>query len=82
MNLVQQFPDVSLQMRNKLKARQRNMEIAIKQVATDSEKALAKYYRDEFRRWHFKLGLIILACTAGIYAAVFAAPAVLEWITS
>ena len=72
MDLIQQFPDISMEIRNKLRLSQkvRPGQKLIAQPLLQTDKMLAAYYDKEFRKWHYKLAFIILFCVAGLYALV------------
>ena len=69
MTLIQQFPDVSMQMRQ-LNQKNRLKKIGSQKGHFDNGKALGLYYDNEFRKWHIKLALIIAFIIACLLAAV------------
>jgi hypothetical protein len=71
MTLVQQFPDISEEMRSKNKTNDKNYRSAnAKQLLSFSEeKAAAKYYEGEFRRWHIKF-VFIVGATLGLISFI------------
>jgi hypothetical protein len=80
MTLIQQFPDISEQLRLKSQIRDRsNRSNNVKQPSVYIEdEAVVQYYEGEFKRWHMKF-LFIVAATLGIVCALLLKSA---WITS
>lgn len=70
MNLIEQFPDISVTMRAKYKLQQKNYNAATAnaEIPFNKDKAMADFYSNEFRNWHFKLVLIITTLLGSIYA--------------
>ncbi len=73
MNLIQQFPDVSMQMRIQSRSNQKKLrkEKQASQVNA-SDNTLTMFYENEFRKWHYKLLLIIVFVITSLYCTVFA----------
>lgn len=69
MNLIKQFPDVSMARRAKFKMKQKNYRAATAnaEIPFDKEKAIASFYDQEFRKRHVKLALIITVLLGSIY---------------
>ena len=84
MNLIEQFPDISMAMRAKIKTQQKNYNIATAnaEIPFNMDKAMASFYNKEFRRWHFKLFFIVGSILATIYFALLKGSWVLNWITA
>jgi hypothetical protein len=82
MNLIEQFPDISLKIREQFKNDNRNLRVKNYSgtLTYDSDKALTKIYDDESRKWHIRLALIVLASVASIYFIIVNAPRFLNWI--
>jgi hypothetical protein len=61
-----------MEVRNKLKSNQKvqSGQKLKSQPIRETDKMLSAYYDKEFRKWHYKLALIILFCLATIYALV------------
>jgi hypothetical protein len=63
MTLLQQFPDVSMQMR-RLNQKNTQKKTGSQKEHNDNEndngKEFTLYYDNEFRKWHYKLALIIV----------------------
>ena len=61
MNLIEQFPDVSLEIRNKIKMRQKKYrkEIFVKPVKHHADNALADFHHKEFKKLHLTVFVII-----------------------
>ena len=71
MTLIQQFPDVSMQMRRlNQKKTQKKTGPQKEHYDNDNGKALDLYYDNEFRKWHNKLALIIVFIITCLLAAV------------
>lgn len=71
MNLVQQFPDISQNLRSKNEKGNRSFRAAnakqsLKYIESES---VAQYYEGEFRRWHIKF-LFLVAVTCGLIYVV------------
>ena len=83
MNMIEQFPDISLKIREQFRIDNRNIRIKnnSRTFAYDSDKALTKIYDDESRTWQIKLALIILASVASIYFIIVNGPRFLNWIS-
>jgi hypothetical protein len=81
MNLIQQFPDVSKKMREKLKLSKKDYS-AIEDGPYYQSNVLAKYYDREFRKWHFKMLLILATLFGSIYMIVMHSPQIFKWIMS
>jgi hypothetical protein len=84
MNLIKQFPDISEKMRAKTRMEQRVYRVAnaMQPLTYIEDKAVAKYYEGEFRRWHFKLFFIMAASVGGIYFALLKSPWILNWLAA
>ena len=71
MTLIQQFPDISEQLR--LKSQMRDRSNRSNNVTQPSgyieDEAVVQYYEGEFKRWHLKF-LFIVAATLGIVCAI------------
>jgi hypothetical protein len=71
MTLLQQFPDVSAQMRRlNQKNTQKKIGSQKEYYDNDNDKALDLYYDNEFRKWHNKLALIIVFIISCLLAAL------------
>jgi hypothetical protein len=69
-NLIKQFPDVSMHVRRQvqfLNQKQIQKEKLPKQLI---ENGLTQFYDKEFRKWHYKLLFIIVFAIACLYGAV------------
>jgi hypothetical protein len=67
MNLVQQFPDISENLRTKNGMGNRHSRSANSKqsLAYVEDETVVQYYEGEFRKWHFKF-LVILAAIFGM----------------
>ena len=76
MNLINQFPDVSMDVRAKLKRQQKNYShiMAMEPQQTVTEKTLADFYDNEFRKWHIKVALMITGLLAGLFFVALSLP--------
>ena len=71
MTFIQQFPDVSMQMRRlNQKKTQKKTGLQKEHYDSDNGKTLDLYYDNEFRKWHNKLALIIVVIITCLLAAV------------
>jgi hypothetical protein len=61
MNLIQQFPDVSMKMQDKFKSRKKSYQWKNTNAELTFDKNLVqtKFYDNEFKKWHIKLIFII-----------------------
>ena len=82
--MIHHFPDHTRNAKTNLKISHRRFiaKSTDLELTTDSEKALEKYYDDEFRKWHVKLLFILLGCFTALYVIVAGAPGFFNWITS
>jgi hypothetical protein len=82
MNLIQQFPDVSMQMRDKLRLKKTRKGNSGFQSRDHNDNAadLTVFYDNEFRKWHYKLGLIIVLAITGLYAVTFTISGIFQWL--
>jgi hypothetical protein len=82
MTLVEQFPDHTYKIREKLRMTAPNYAVikAITPVMSESDKTLAKFYDDEFRRWHYKFIFILAGCFISLCTIIASAPGILEWM--
>jgi hypothetical protein len=69
MTLVQQFPDISAQIRSKNGTSFRNIRSANVKRSTGyiEDKSVNQYYQGEFRKWHYKFLVIVGAIFGTIY---------------
>jgi hypothetical protein len=82
MNLIQQFPDVSLQIRNRVKWNQKDrLEKRMSaERLKDNDPELLLFYADEFKKWHYKITVIIVLGITCLYSVVLAGSGFLQWI--
>jgi hypothetical protein len=82
MNLIQQFPDVSLQMRNRVKWNKKSRlekRMSMRHLK-DNDPEVVLFYENEFKQWHCKLTLIIALGIACLYTVVLAASGIVQWV--
>jgi hypothetical protein len=83
MTLAQQFPDVSMLIREKKKL---NLKYSTAEVLKDiNYNPLAddqKFYDQEFRTWHYKLLVSVGVLFTGLFFLIFNARVILNWIAS
>lgn len=82
MNLVQQFPDVSLQMRNRVKRNQEShheKRMSMRDLKPNDPE-LVRFYDHEFKKWHHTLTLIIAVGIACLYGVILAASGIIRLI--
>ena len=84
MNLIEQFPDVSMEIRNKIKMRRKNYskEIFVNPVRHRSENALADFHHKEFRKLHVTVFVIISVLIGGTYLILLNSPWLFIWVSS
>ena len=72
MNMINQFPDISMKMRDKFKARKKSYQWKIEnaEITYDKNLAQTKFYNNEFKKWHIKLVFIIVFVIASFYLLV------------
>jgi hypothetical protein len=46
----------------------------------DNDPGLAGFYDNEFKKWHYKVTLIIAAGIACIFSLIFTASGIFQWI--
>jgi hypothetical protein len=82
MTLAQQFPDVSMLIREKKKLSLKYNEAELfKDIHYNPISVEQKFYDKEFRNWHYKV-LIYLACLfTGLYYLILNARVILSWLT-
>jgi hypothetical protein len=83
MTLAEQFPDASIMLRTKFRmdVKNRRRHIGSEQLAIE-DKVMAKFYQDEYKKWHIKLVVIVVACLASFYFVVANLPGFFKWILS
>jgi hypothetical protein len=82
MNLIQHFPDVSPQIRNRVKwnkIRRHGTRMSMSHLK-DNDPELALVYNKEFKKWDYKLTLIVALGIASLYAVVFTASGIFQWV--
>jgi hypothetical protein len=72
MNLIQQFPDISVKMHDKFKSRKKSHQwkIVNPEITFDENLIQAKFYNNEFKKWHIKLVFIIALTLVSLYFIV------------
>lgn len=82
MNLIQQFPDVSPLIRNRVKWNQniRHEKRMSMRHLEDNDPEIVRFYDNEFKKWHYKLTLIIAFGIACLYGVIFTASGIFQWI--
>jgi hypothetical protein len=81
MNITEQFPDISMAMRNKSNMHRKGFQrqvLTVKPISVDEK--LAVYYDREFRRWHYKLIGIIVGCMVVVYAVILNLSWLFQWM--
>lgn len=82
MNLIKQFPDVSAQIRNRTKWNQKSRnekQMSIENLQ-DNDPDLVVFYDHEFKKWHYKVTLIIAIGIACIFSLILTASGIFQWI--
>jgi hypothetical protein len=67
MNLINRFPDISAEIREKARRRKTQAPAASSSVTVRREKTTGEIYRHDFRRWHVKVLLIIILLLGSTY---------------
>ena len=82
MNLIQQFPDVSFQLRNRVKWNQgsRHEKRSSIRHLEDNDPELVRFYNHEFKKWHRTLTLIIVVGIASLCGVILAASEIIRMI--
>ena len=80
MNLIHQFPDVSMKMRDKFKLRKKAYLWKDVNTQLTYDKGMTRFYDNEFRKWHFKLIFIIVLGIASLYFIILNAPGFFQWV--
>jgi hypothetical protein len=82
MTLSQQFPDFSV-----ITTNERTLRKQLFRSTNEKSKAVAnkldadtKYYENEFRKWHYKLLLIISLILTGLYTFLYNLPRLIQLI--
>ena len=82
MNLIRQFPDVSLQMRNRVKRNQKSpheKRMSMRHLK-DNDPEIVQFYDDEFRKWHCTFALIVLVGVACLCGVILSASGIIRLI--
>jgi hypothetical protein len=82
MTLAQQFPDVSMLIREKKKLNLKYSAALFKDIHYDPISADQKFYDQEFRTWHYKLLVYLGLLFTGLFYLVLNARFVLYWLAS
>jgi hypothetical protein len=82
MNLIQQFPDVSMQIRNRVKWNKKSPQEKkmSKRNLNDNDPKVALSYDNQFKTWHYKLTLLIAVGIACLYGVILTASGIFQWI--
>ena len=72
MNLVHQFPDISMKTQDRFRSRKKPLQwrISNPEITFDKDLMETKFYNHEFKMWHIKLAFIILLTIASLYFIV------------
>jgi hypothetical protein len=83
MTLIEQFPDVSMLIREKKKLNLKYTAAEFfKDIRYNPISADQKFYDQEFRTWHFKLLIYLGLLFTGLFFLVLNARIILTWIAS
>jgi hypothetical protein len=81
MTLAQQFPDVSMLIREKKKHNLKHSATEIfKDIHYNPISAEQKFYDQEFRTWHFKLLVYLAFLFTSLFYLVLNARVILSWL--
>jgi hypothetical protein len=81
MTLIEQFPDVSMLMRDKKKQEANNKASPIKTGYNSMITSEQRYYDQEFRNWHYKLLFGIGLILTGLYFLVLNGRTIINWLS-
>jgi hypothetical protein len=79
MNMIERFP-ANTRHEVEINIRKRNS-LSRKLSSSESQK-LAQFYKDEFRKWHYKFAFILISCLAAVYLFIANISGVIQWIAS
>lgn len=83
MTLIEQFPDVSMLIREKNKLNLKYSAAKLfKDIHYNSITPEQKFYDNEFRTWHYKLLLYLGLLFTGLFFLVLNARVILNWISA
>jgi hypothetical protein len=83
MTLAQQFPDVSMLIREKKKLNLKDSaEKLFNDIQHNPNTDDQKFYDQEFRTWHYKLLVYLGILFTGLFVLIFNARDILNWIAS
>jgi|GEM_PF-5331121 len=80
MNLIQQFPNISEQVRAKFKMTQKHRKPENIWSNLPCDDRQTKFHENEFRKWHIKLVFIIAGTITLLYTFIFNATSIFMWI--
>jgi hypothetical protein len=83
MNMIERFPDASVNIRAErllLSQKKNAAKFSREMLGPDSNKELARFYDDEFKKWHLQLAFIVTGCVVLVYVVAFNASDFFNWI--
>jgi hypothetical protein len=81
MTLAQQFPDVSMLIREKKKLNVKySAEELFKDIQYNPMSAEQKFYDQEFKTWHYKVLIFLALLFTGLFYLVLNARIILNWL--
>jgi hypothetical protein len=80
MTLAQQFPDVSMSIREKKKLNLKHQVELFKNIHYNPISADQKFYDQQFRTWHYKLLIYLALLFTGLFYLVLNARVILNWL--
>ena len=81
MTLAQQFPDVSMLIREKRKLNLKNHQAELfKDLHYNPISADQKYYDQQFKTWHYTLLIYVALLFTGLFYLVLNARVILNWL--
>jgi hypothetical protein len=83
MTLAQQFPDVSMLIREKHKLNLKyDVNLLFKEMRYETISADQKFYDNEFRIFHYKLISFIIVLLASLFLVILNGQGIWKWIIS
>jgi hypothetical protein len=80
MTLAQQFPDVSMLIREKKKLNLKYQAELFKDIRYNPISADQKFYDQQFKTWHYKLLIYLALLFTGMFYLVLNARVILNWL--
>lgn len=83
MDLIRQFPDISMRMREEARMKRSRKEAVSRPTLTyQIEQTRAQKHEREFRKWHLKLFVLIIIVLASFYFIILNSPWMFNLVNS